>query len=107
MVELDWERLGQGLAAIGALVVGIFAWAKGQAKSNGQPPPERPPMKDEVKAALDELRADITRLHAKIDRHGEITADEWRELTRQLDRIEAAQRLESAMMQWKREEKGK
>lgn len=102
MQGLDWERLGQGIAAAGAIAVGLMAWLRGHAKASGQPPPERPPARDDVKVALDELRADIARIHAKLDRQGEVTADEWRDISKQLDRIEAAQRLEAAMSQLKR-----
>lgn len=104
MPDLDWERLGQGLAAMGAVAVGLLAWARGQAKGSGTPPPERPPAKDEIKACLDELRIEIGRLHAKLDRHGEVSDDEWRDISRQLDRIESAQRLETAMMGFRRRE---
>lgn len=104
MPEFDWERMGQGIAALGAIAVGLIAWMRGQSRSNGESPLERTPPKDEIKSALDELRVEITRLHNKLDRHGEISDDEWRDISRQLDRIEAAQRLETAMIGFRRKE---
>lgn len=56
---------------------------------------------NETKAALDALRDDLTRLHAKVDRHGEISDDEWRDINRKLDRIENAQLRASLVQDWR------
>lgn len=101
----DWESVGTALGLGLAGFLAVFGARFGHKKSDGKPPPERPPAVDEVRAALAELRSDMGRLHAKHDRQAEIADDEWREVFRQLDRIEAAQRLESAMNGLRREQR--
>ena len=56
---------------------------------------------NETKAALEALRDDLTRLHAKVDRHGDISEDEWRDINRKLDRIETAQMRASLVQDWR------
>lgn len=76
------ETFGQALGAIAIAVSVAFGIWRGHKKADGTPPENRPPTQNETKAALEALRERIDRNHGLAD-------DDRREMTRQLDRIEA------------------
>lgn len=100
---MDKEHLQAIGTVIGAAAAALVAWMVGrkEARKPAEPPPERPPTINETKAAIEGLRDDLTRLHSKVDRRGEISDDEWRDINRKLDRIENAQLLASLVHDWR------
>ena len=93
----DGEAVGQALIVAAFGVVGAYRIWAGHKKGDGAPPAHRPPPPNEIKEACAHLAEAVDRLQRKLDRHMEISADDMRDLQRQLDRIESAIRLFSAM----------
>lgn len=75
------ETIGQAIGAVAVMVATAYGVWRGHIKSDGKPPPQRPPTQNETKAALESLRERIDHNHALAD-------DDRREMQRQLDRIE-------------------
>lgn len=100
---MDKEHLQAIGTVIGAAAAALVAWIVGrkEVKKPAETPPERPPTVNETKAALEALRDDLARLHSKVDRHGEISEDEWRDINRKLDRIETAQLRAALVQDWR------
>lgn len=100
---MDKEHLQAIGTVIGAAAAALVAWLVGrkEARKPADPPPERPPTTNEIKAALEGLRDDLARLHSKVDRRGEVSDDEWRDINRKLDRIETAQLRASLVQDWR------
>lgn len=84
----DWEAIGQGVGACGVFLTAMWAVVRGQRKSDGKPPEDRPPTPNELRAAIAEFRETLR----KIERGQDDMADDYdrdiREINRQLDRIE-------------------
>ena len=95
-MQIDWTAVGQGLGFIGLVCSAALAIIKGHRRSDGKPPVDRPPPPNEVKEGLAELRR-------VIERHRELTDDDLSDIKKQLDRIEAAQRLQDAIAGIRRE----
>ena len=100
---MDKEQIQTMATIIGVALASGGSWllARREARKPAEPPPERPPTVNETKAALEALRDDLARLHSKVDRHGEISDDEWRDINRKLDRIETAQLRASLVQDWR------
>lgn len=100
---MDKDHIQTIATVIGVAIASGGSWvlARREAKKPAAPPPERPPTINETKAALEALRDDLARLHSKVDRHGEISEDEWRDINRKLDRIENAQLRASLVQDWR------
>ena len=100
---MDKEHLQAIGTVIGAAAAALVAWLVGrkEARKPADPPPERPPTTNEIKAVMEALRDDLARLHSKVDRHGEVSEDEWRDINRKLDRIETAQLRASLVQDWR------
>ena len=94
--DLNGEVLGQAIIIIAFAIVGAYRLWSGHRKGDGTPPPHRPPPQNEIKEVCTQLAEATDRLQRKLDRHVEISADDMRDLHRQLDRIESAVRLCSA-----------
>lgn len=101
--RMDKEHLQAIGTVIGAAAAAMVAWIVGrkEARRPADPPPERPPTTNEIKAVMEALRDDLARLHTKVDRHGEISEDEWRDINRKLDRIETAQLRATLVQDWR------
>lgn len=102
-MQIDWAAVGQGLGFIGLAGGAALAMIKGHRKSDGVPPADRPPAPNEVKETLAELRRMLEGLIQKTERHRELTDDDLSDIKKQLDRIEAAQRLQDAVSNIRRE----
>ena len=88
MVEINWEAIGTGLGAFGVIAMTAIGVIRGQKKSDGKPPEDRPPTPNEVKAAIAEFRETLKRIErGQDDMAGDYERD-IREINRQLDRIE-------------------
>lgn len=100
---MDKEQVQTMATIIGVALASGGSWllARREARKPAEPPPERPPTVNDTKAALEGLREDIARLHSKVDRHGEISEDEWHDINRKLDRIENAQLRASLVQDWR------
>lgn len=97
MGNTDFETLGQALVAVAFAVVGAYRLYVGHKKSDSKPPEHRPPSPAEIRVACEGLQQTLDRLSGKLERHIEVTNDDMRDVQRQLDRIESATRLCSAM----------
>lgn len=102
-MQIDWPSVGQGIGIIGLVGGAALAMIKGHRKSDGTPPPDRPPAPNEVKETLAELRRMLEGLIQRSERHRELTDDDLSDIKKQLDRIEAAQRLQDAVAGIRRE----
>ena len=93
----DGEAVGQALLVVAFGVVGAYRVWAGHKKGDGAPPAHRPPPPNEIKEVCAQLSEAVDRLQRRLDRHVEVSGDDMRDLQRQLDRIESAVRLCSAM----------
>ena len=84
----DWEAIGQGIGACGVFLTAMWAVVRGQKKSDGKPPEDRPPTPNELRAAIAEFRGDLRRIQQSQDGLADDYEREFREINRQLDRIE-------------------
>ena len=84
----DWEAIGQGVGACGVFLTAMWAVVRGQKKSDGKPPEDRPPTPHEIRSAFAELRDRLRRIEKGQDNLTEDCEREFREINRQLDRIE-------------------
>ena len=84
----DWEAIGQGVGACGVFLTAMWAVVRGQKKSDGKPPEDRPPTPNELRAAIAEFRGDLRRIQQSQDGLADDYEREFREINRQLDRIE-------------------
>ena len=84
----DWEAIGQGVGACGVFLTAMWAVVRGQRKSDGKPPEDRPPTPNEWRAAIAEFRETLRRIERGQDSMTEDYKREFREINRQLDRIE-------------------
>ncbi len=85
----NWEVIGQALGIIALVVTAAYGIVRGHKKSDGAAPVDRAPPQNEVKAALESLRAGV-------DRHAETIGDDITDIRRQLDRLERCmERLEN------------
>ena len=84
----DWEAIGQGVGACGVFLTAMWAVVRGQKKSDGKPPEDRPPTPNELRAAIAEFRETLRKIErGQDDMAGDYDRD-IREINRQLDRIE-------------------
>ena len=84
----DWEAIGQGVGAGGVFLTAMWAVVRGQKKSDGKPPEDRPPTPNELRTAIAEFRGDLRRIQQSQDGLADDYEREFREINRQLDRIE-------------------
>ena len=84
----DWEAIGQGVGACGVFLTAMWAVVRGQKKSDGKPPEDRPPTPNELRTAIAEFRGDLRRIQQSQDGLADDYEREFREINRQLDRIE-------------------
>lgn len=97
MENLSAQAVGQAFVVIAFAIVGAYRLWAGHAKSEGKPPESRPLPQNELKNTCENMQRSIDALHTKLERHTEITIDDLRDISRQLDRLEAAMRLSSAV----------
>lgn len=88
MDRTNLELVGQGIAAIGAIALGIIAFIRGHKKSDGAPPPDRRPAENEVKAALTDLKERLVAIDGKIDRHSADLGDDAADIRKDIERLE-------------------
>ena len=84
----DWEAIGQGVGACGVFLTAMWAVVRGQKKSDGKPPEDRPPTPNELRAAIAEFRETLQKIGRGQDDMAGDYKREFREINRQLDRIE-------------------
>ena len=73
---------------LAVVVVLLAAVVRGQRKSDGKPPEDRPPTPNELRAAIAEFRETLRKIErGQDDMAGDYDRD-IREINRQLDRIE-------------------
>ena len=84
----DWEAIGQGVGACGVFLTAMWAVVRGQKKSDGKPPEDRPMTQNELRASIAEFRGDLRRIQQSQDGLADDYEREFREINRQLDRIE-------------------
>ena len=84
----DWEAIGQGVGACGVFLTAMWAVVRGQKKSDGKPPEDRPPTPNELRAAIAEFRETLRRIERGQDGMAEDYERDIRDINRQLDRIE-------------------
>lgn len=87
MTGIDWANIGQAIGAIGVMFAAAMGIWKGHKRSDGKPPEDRPPPPNETKAKLDAIHDRLERLAHNIDRHHEMSDDDRRDVSRQLDRL--------------------
>lgn len=89
MTGTNWEAVGQLFGVLGVVVASAWGMRRGHKVGDGKAPEVRPPPQNEVKAALDSLRAGV-------DRHAETIGDDINDIRRQMDRIErGVERIEN------------
>ena len=103
MVNASAEAIGQALIVVAFGVVGAYRLWVGHKQSSGKPPENRPPPRDDFKEACSALCRELAKLQDKIEHHTMITSDDMRELQRQMDRIEAALRVNAAIEEIRRQ----
>lgn len=97
MGDYDWAAIGQGVVAILFMAGGAYRLIQGHKGSKGEAPASRAPSPHEVTLACEKLEKHLERIHTKIERHMEITEDDVRDIKRQLDALESAVRLLTAV----------
>ena len=84
----DWEAIGQGVGACGVFLTAMWAVVRGQRKSDGKPPEDRPPTPHEIRSAFAELRDRLRRIEKGQDNLTEDCEREFRAVSQHLTRIE-------------------
>ena len=87
-MDINWEAVGTGIGAFGVVMTAMWGVMRGQKKSDGKPPEDRPPTPNELRAAIAELRETLRRIERGQDGMVEDYDRDIREINRQLDRIE-------------------
>ena len=87
-MDINWEAVGTGIGAFGVVMTTVWGVMRGQKKSDGKPPEDRPPTPNELRAAIAEFRETLRKIErGQDDMAGDYDRD-IREINRQLDRIE-------------------
>lgn len=87
-MDINWEAVGTGIGAFGVVMTTVWGVMRGQKKSDGKPPEDRPMTQNELRASIAEFRGDLRRIQQSQDGLADDYEREFREINRQLDRIE-------------------
>ena len=87
-MDINWEAVGTGIGAFGVVMTTVWGVMRGQKKSDGKPPEDRPPTPNELRAAIAEFRETLQKIGRGQDDMADDYEREFREINRQLDRIE-------------------
>lgn len=117
MEGFSWEKIGAAFGSVLIFLGAAFAALRSHNKSDGKPPPQREPTYNEMREHLRELKRIIERhrevnddtaerIEEKLERtirYQERMEDRVDNLSRAVERVEAAQRFEHAANNWRRE----
>lgn len=87
-MSINWEAVGTGIGAFGVVMTTVWGVMRGQRRSDGKPPEDRPMTQNELRASIAELRDVILKIQKSQDDLSEDYVSEFRAINRQLDRIE-------------------
>ena len=87
-MDINWEAVSTGIGAFRMVMTTVWGVMRGQKKSDGKPPEDRPPTPNELRAAIAEFRETLQKIGRGQDDMADDYEREFREINRQLDRIE-------------------
>ena len=87
-MDINWEAVGTGIGAFGVVMTTVWGVMRGQRRSDGKPPEDRPVTPNELRASIAEFRGVLRRIQQSQDDLAEDYESEFRAINRQLDRIE-------------------